>query len=193
MAERHDVQHILKIARELVHKVQSLMDNKWPQRSNKRQRSVPSSRTLSSSSDPLTVFQASTHPEQIHWVQGSSLPKRRPWFIGGCVAEAAWLWSSASICLHSLSPGMPMVSVQTCGFVCMLCEFDHTVSAFLSPPHSLHMLLCVCMETHTNTHFDPIFSRSLRFFLWLWTCWMPVRKPQVVDVFPCMLRVEDTN
>uniref|UniRef100_A0A3Q3IBT0 Rab-GAP TBC domain-containing protein n=1 Tax=Monopterus albus TaxID=43700 RepID=A0A3Q3IBT0_MONAL len=28
MAERHDVQHILKIARELVHKVQSLMDNK---------------------------------------------------------------------------------------------------------------------------------------------------------------------
>lgn len=29
MAERHDVQHILKIARELVHKVQSLMDNKW--------------------------------------------------------------------------------------------------------------------------------------------------------------------
>uniref|UniRef100_A0A8D3CZ27 Small G protein signaling modulator 2 n=1 Tax=Scophthalmus maximus TaxID=52904 RepID=A0A8D3CZ27_SCOMX len=28
MAERHDVQHILKIARELVHRVQSLMDNK---------------------------------------------------------------------------------------------------------------------------------------------------------------------
>ncbi|XP_024910762.1 small G protein signaling modulator 2 isoform X3 [Cynoglossus semilaevis] len=28
MAERHDVQHILKVARELVHKVQSLMDNK---------------------------------------------------------------------------------------------------------------------------------------------------------------------
>uniref|UniRef100_A0A667X2Y0 Small G protein signaling modulator 2 n=1 Tax=Myripristis murdjan TaxID=586833 RepID=A0A667X2Y0_9TELE len=28
MAERHDVQHILRIARELVHKVQSLMDNK---------------------------------------------------------------------------------------------------------------------------------------------------------------------
>uniref|UniRef100_A0A3Q0RXB1 Small G protein signaling modulator 2 n=1 Tax=Amphilophus citrinellus TaxID=61819 RepID=A0A3Q0RXB1_AMPCI len=28
MAERHDVQHILKIARDLVHKVQSLMDNK---------------------------------------------------------------------------------------------------------------------------------------------------------------------
>ncbi|XP_056139293.1 small G protein signaling modulator 2 [Lampris incognitus] len=28
MAERHDVQHILQIARELVHKVQSLMDNK---------------------------------------------------------------------------------------------------------------------------------------------------------------------
>ncbi|CAN9510993.1 unnamed protein product [Ophioblennius macclurei] len=28
MAERHDVQHILKIARELVHKVQALMDNK---------------------------------------------------------------------------------------------------------------------------------------------------------------------
>lgn len=32
MAERHDVQHILKIARELVHKVQSLMDNKWLRR-----------------------------------------------------------------------------------------------------------------------------------------------------------------
>uniref|UniRef100_A0A665WSY4 Small G protein signaling modulator 2 n=1 Tax=Echeneis naucrates TaxID=173247 RepID=A0A665WSY4_ECHNA len=28
MAERHDVQHILKVARELVHRVQSLMDNK---------------------------------------------------------------------------------------------------------------------------------------------------------------------
>uniref|UniRef100_A0A8C5E5P3 Small G protein signaling modulator 2 n=1 Tax=Gouania willdenowi TaxID=441366 RepID=A0A8C5E5P3_GOUWI len=28
MAERHDVQHILKVARELVHKVQALMDNK---------------------------------------------------------------------------------------------------------------------------------------------------------------------
>lgn len=30
MAERHDVQNILMIARELVHKVQSMMDNKWP-------------------------------------------------------------------------------------------------------------------------------------------------------------------
>ncbi|KAL0961656.1 hypothetical protein UPYG_G00353380 [Umbra pygmaea] len=28
MAERHDVQHILQIARELVHKVQSLIENK---------------------------------------------------------------------------------------------------------------------------------------------------------------------
>ena len=28
MAERHDVQHILRIARELVHKVQTLIENK---------------------------------------------------------------------------------------------------------------------------------------------------------------------
>lgn len=31
MAERHDVQHILRIARELVHKVQTLIENKWEQ------------------------------------------------------------------------------------------------------------------------------------------------------------------
>lgn len=104
-------------------------------------------------------------------IQSTSTGSRVP----PCPNEGPGLWVGAlprqpasgvlsQICLHSPSPGMPMVSVRTCGFVCMLCEFDHTVSAFLSPPHSLQMLLCVCMETHTNTHFDPIFfSRSLPF------------------------------
>ncbi|GLD52960.1 small G protein signaling modulator 2 [Lates japonicus] len=52
MAERHDVQHILKIARELVHKVQSLMDNKETE-----------------------CFQTSTYPEQVQRVKVSSLPR----------------------------------------------------------------------------------------------------------------------
>ena len=83
-------------------------------------------------------------------------------------AEAAWLWSSASICLHLPSHGMPMVSVQTCGFVCMLVSLITLwTHSWVSP---VVQSLCACMKpvthtlihthTHTHTHRNTISSIS---------------------------------
>lgn len=99
----------------------------------------PEDRTGAGAQGPVTDGQQVTAEERERANQSRSPPLsspagERPPFVG---------WerrrSSASICLHSPSPGMPMVSLQTCGFVCMLCKFDRTVSAFSSitlHPHS---------------------------------------------------------
>lgn len=162
MAERHDVQHILKIARELVHKVQSLMDNKWPQRSKRRQRGVPSSRTLSSSSDSLTVFQASTHPEHIHWVPP-------------CPNEGPGLWVGALP--RQLGSGVLPQSVYIHRHPeCPWCLFRHvdlsacfvsltTLWAHSWVPHAPYWCFYVCAWKHTQTHtLIPFFLDRCPFF-----------------------------
>ena len=79
------------------------------------------------------------------------LPARmRAWECCRSSAEAAWHWSSASICLHLPSHGMPMVSVQTCGFVCMLVSLITLWTHSWVPSRT--ELVCVHESSHTHTY-----------------------------------------
>lgn len=141
MAERHDVQHILKIARELVHKVQSLMD-KWQKKGS----------VFLSSLGKTRVFPG-LHLSRV--IPGSpgllSAQVKAP----GVVPEHLWSGPALELSLNlftcTFCPlGMPMLSVQTCGIVCML------VSLITLWKHSSVYLvlqrLCACMKTHSLTH-----------------------------------------
>lgn len=101
-------------------------------------------------------FQASTFPEWIQGVQVCSLPRWRPLRRLQSTSEVAQLWSLSLFTCPFCPPGMPMLSVQTCGIVCML------VSLITLWKHSsvypLLQRLCACMKTHSLTHTPPVFQ-----------------------------------
>ena len=163
MAERHDVQHILKVARELVHKVQSLMDNKWQKKGS----------VFLSSLRKTELFLASTFPELFQGVQVCSLPRWRPLVWCQSTSEVAQLSTSASICLHV--PFVPSecpcclsrhVELSACLLVWSHCESILRFTRFSSA--------CVRAWKHTHTHTHTLlqFSR-LPPFSWLWPCRVP--------------------
>ena len=91
----------------------------------------------------------------------------------GVVPEHLWGGPALDLSLNlftcTFCPlGMPMLSVQTCGIVCMLVSL---ITLWKHPSvYPVLQRLCACMKTHTHTLLQ--FSR-LPPFSWLWPCRVP--------------------
>lgn len=202
MAERHDVQHILKVARELVHKVQSLMDNKWPQMRRRRRRREKRMMPKLSVEEMSACSQLSVSPEKVQrcgvdGLLGSFQVRWRSEVVQNC---CCWGGPAAGTGLDlftfTFTFGMLIVSVQTCGRVCMLVSLI-TLWGHSSVSPSPAELMCVCAwkhntRTHMNTHthtLNQVQAPVSTSKCWKRTCAMPVGIPLFLHQRPVEFRI----
>ena len=118
-------------------------------RRRRRKRRAQPYRTLSSSSSLRECFQASTYPEQVQGVQGSSLPEWGPGSAAGALLRQPGTGAqpqSVYIYLHMECPWCLFrhVDLSACLWVWSHCE------RILESP--VVQSLCACMKAVTHTH-----------------------------------------